>query len=289
MTVLPIIDTHVHLWDPFHFRIPWLEEVPLLNRPYGLDEYQEQIQGHPVEAVVCVEVNVLPEEALLEARWLAELSSDDTRIEGIVAAAPIGESTSLRTYVETLKTIDPRMKGVRRTLQDETMPGFCLQPAFVEGVELLSAYDLSFDLCVTHSQLPDAIALVRRCPDTRFILDHTGKPDIRAHLLDPWRDHIQELAALPNVVCKMSGLVTQADHQQWGAQDLAPYVMHILNTFGEDRVLFGGDWPVLLLASSYHRWVQVLEDLTSHLSRTAKQKFWSENARRCYRLSRSKE
>jgi L-fuconolactonase len=149
---------------------------------------------------------------------------------------------------------------------------------------MLSEFDLSFDLCITHRQLPDVIELVRLCPGTRFVLDHEGKPDIRQHLLDPWREQIKELATFENVDCKISGLVTEADHQHWTAEELTSYVMQVLTVYGEDRVMFGGDWPVLLLASSYQRWVETLEMLTSHMSSSALRKLWSENARRIYRL-----
>jgi L-fuconolactonase len=286
MFSFPIIDTHVHLWDSTYLHRPWLEEVPLLNCPYGLKQYLEQTAGLSIEAIVCVEADVLPDERLQEVRWLSDQARQTHLIQGIVAAAPIGveDRTVLRSFLERLVTIDPRVKGVRRIIQGETMPGFCVQPDFVRDIQMLSEYDLSFDLCLTHRQLPDVIELVRLCSGTRFVLDHVGKPDIRQHLLDPWREHIQELATYPNVACKMSGMVTESDHQHWTVEDIASYMIHVLTVFGEDRVMFGGDWPVLLLASSYHRWIETVDVLTSHRSSSAMRKFWSENARRIYRL-----
>jgi L-fuconolactonase len=286
MFSFPIIDTHVHLWDSTYLHRPWLEEVPLLNRSYGLEQYLEQTVGLSIEAIVCVEADVLPEERLQEVRWLSDQARQTPLIQGIVAAAPIGieDRTVLRNFLERLVTIDPRVKGVRRNIQGETMPGFCVQSNFVHDIQMLSEYDLSFDLCLTHRQLPDVIELVRLCPGTRFVLDHVGKPDIRQHLLDPWREHIQELAAFPNVDCKISGMVTEADYQHWTVEDISTYIMHVLTAFGEDRVMFGGDWPVLLLASSYHRWVETVDVLTSQKSFPAMRKFWSENARRIYGL-----
>ncbi len=118
----------------------------------------------------------------------------------------------------------------------------------------------------------------------RFILDHIGKPSIGGRVLDPWREQIWELASLPNVYCKVSGLVTEAEHHRWTPGDLEPYVSHVLESFGEDRVVFGGDWPVLLHSSSYCHWVETLDSLTAHLSPGARRKLWADNARRFYRL-----
>ncbi|HEU5369050.1 MAG TPA: amidohydrolase family protein [Ktedonobacterales bacterium] len=279
-----LVDAHVHLWDPQQFRLAWLDHEPALNKLFGLSNYPRQSAGHTIEALVYVEVDVAPHYALLEARWTADQAAHDARLQGIVAAAPIEHGARARAYLAALQATSPLIKGVRRNLQDEQDTTFCLQADFVQGVRLLPTYGFSFDLCIRYRQLPAVIELVRRCPDTQFILDHLGKPAIKAHLLDPWRDHLAQLAALPNVWCKISGLVTEADHQSWTPEELAPYVAHALEVFGEDRVVFGGDWPVLLLAASHERWVETLEALTAHLSPTAQRKLWKENARRFYRL-----
>ncbi len=173
---------------------------------------------------------------------------------------------------------------MRRLLQGEADPNYCLRPEFVRGARLLPEFGFSFDICIKHHQLAAAVELVRQCPATSFILDHIAKPDIANHLLDPWREQMRDLAALPNVVCKVSGMVTEADQQGWMADDLAPYVAHVLEVFGADRVLFGGDWPVVLLASSHARWVETLDALTTQLAPEARRKLWAENARRFYRL-----
>jgi L-fuconolactonase len=128
------------------------------------------------------------------------------------------------------------------------------------------------------------IDMVRACPETQFVLDHLGKPGVRAGMVEPWRAQLTELAEFPNVVCKISGIVTEAHHTAWTADDLKLYVEHALEVFGEDRVLFGGDWPVVTLASSYRRWVETLDELTRGLSVEARRKLWADNARRVYRL-----
>lgn len=283
MPPFALIDAHLHLWDPHHFRMSWLDENALLNRPHGLAEYGDATTGVDVEAMVYLQVEVEPPYALLEAQWVADRAREDPRLKAMVAWAPLEYGEQARAFLSAV-TADPLVKGIRRIIQFEPNIDFCLQPRFISGVQILPEYGLSFDLCINHLQLPNTIKLVQQCPATDFILDHIGKPDIAARNLDPWREHIRELAALPNVVCKVSGLVTEADHQHWQRDDLAPYVAHVLATFGEDRVVFGGDWPVATQASTYRRWVETLDELTSDLSETARRKLWAENARRFYRL-----
>ena len=284
MPDFPIVDAHVHLWDPERFPLEWLAGVDALDRRFGPEEYWAQTRGVEIEAFVYVEVDIAKEYSYLEAREAEAYARAEPRLRGIVAFAPVEYGDRVRPFLEALVEIGPRIKGVRRLLQGESDPAFCLRPGFVRGVELVAEFGLSFDVCVYHHQLPAVVELVRRLPKADFVLDHVGKPDIRHHQLDPWRERIVELAALPNVVCKVSGLVTEADHRGWTADDLAPYVAHVLQAFGDDRVLFGSDWPVATLASSYVRWVETLDALTRDLSPDVRRKLWAENARRVYRL-----
>jgi L-fuconolactonase len=288
MPDIPIVDSHVHLWDPTQLRIPWLDSNARLNKRFALPEYREHTQGLDVQAMVYMEVDLAPEYKLIEAQWVLERAKEDPRLKGSVASAPVEYGEQVRAFLDALVALNPPgqklIKGVRRLIQSEPDPAFCVQPEFVRGVQILAEYGLSFDICIYHPQLASAIELVRHCPDTSFILDHIGKPGIRDHLLDPWRAQIEELASLPNVICKVSGVATEADHERWTIDDVKPYVHHVLDTFGEDRVAYGGDWPVALNASSYRRWVDTLDMLTAHLSPEAKRKLWSENAKRFYRL-----
>jgi L-fuconolactonase len=263
----------------------WLDGNAVLDRPYGLAEYREHTRGVDVAAMVYLQVEVEPAYALLEAKWVVDRAAEDPRIQGMVPWAPLEYGEQSRAFLDALVAIDrQRIKGVRRLIQSEPDLEFSSRPTFVRGVQLLAEYGLSFDICLYHPQLPSAIKLVAQCPSVSFILDHIGKPTIKERVLDPWRGQIRELASFPNVFCKVSGMVTEADHQRWTPDDLAPYVDHVLAQFGEDRVAFGGDWPVAFQASTYPRWVETLDRLTSGLSDGAKHKLWADNARKFYRL-----
>lgn len=285
MPNFPIVDAHLHLWEPDRLRMPWLDELPQLNQSFDLAQYGEATRGLEVAAMVYLQVEVAPPYALLETQWVEERAQRDGRLQGIVPWAPLEYGERARYFLEALREISPRVKGIRRIIQFEPDDGFCLQSDFVRGVQILPEYDLSFDICIKgEAQFRNAIELVKRCPDTQFVLDHIGKPDIKDGVLDPWRAQMEQLASLPNTWCKISGLAVEADMDNWTVDDLKPYLEHSLSVFGEDRVLFGGDWPVVLQAAEYSRWVRTLDELSAHLSDEAKQKLWAENARRFYRL-----
>jgi L-fuconolactonase len=279
-----IVDTHLHLWDPSHFRISWLDGNTTLQHTYLADEFAQHSAGVDVAACVYLEVAVDAPYSYLEAVYINQLAHQMPQIQGIVAASPVEYGEQARAYYAALRAIGPRIKGVRRLFQGESDPNYAMRPNVIAGVQALAAYDLSFDICVFHPQLPAVVELVRQCPNVQFILDHVGKPDIKGGQLQPWMRHIEALAAHPNVVCKLSGMTTEADHQHWTIEDLRPYSDHVFAAFGEDRVLFGGDWPVSLQSTTYGAWVDTVESLISHHSADAQRKFWSGNARRVYRL-----
>jgi L-fuconolactonase len=280
----PIVDAHVHLWDPQRLRLAWIDGSAVLERAYGLAEFDQHTAGLDIEAFVYLEVGVEPVYALVETQHVAALARSEPRLKAIVAHAPVEHGAIVRSYLDALTAIDGPVRGVRRITQGETDPRFCARPGFVRGVQCLAEYDLSFDICINHTQLAGAIELVRQCPGVQFMLDHIAKPDIRGGVLEPWRTQIAELATHPNVMCKVSGMVTEADHAAWTPEQLRPYLAHVLDVFGEDRVCFGGDWPVVLLASSYHRWTETLDALTADLSPEGRRKLWAGNARRFYHI-----
>jgi L-fuconolactonase len=177
------------------------------------------------------------------------------------------------------------VRGVRHAVQDDPDPDLCRRPPFVEGVREVGRRGLLFELCVRQAQIDAARDLVRQCPDTLFVLDHGGKPEIRNGRLDPWRGSIDALAAHENVVCKLSGLVTEAGARGATVETLQPYVEHLLAAFGPGRLLFGSDWPVLkACGSGYRAWLALAREILSSLSPEARDAVFSGNMQRVYQL-----
>ncbi len=283
MLNFPIIDTHLHLWDPRRLRYPWIDSIPLLNKPYLLEDYRKACGPVQVEKMVFLQCECLPEQFLQEAEWITSLARQDPRIQGIVPWAPLEKGEAARPDLERLAQ-NPLIKGVRRIIQFEPDLSFCLRPDFVRGVQILSDYNLSFDICISHVQMANTVRFVQQCPGVRFILDHIGKPDIKNRLLDPWKAEMKALSEMPNVWCKVSGLVTEADHKNWTKEDLKPYIDHVIACFGFDRVVYGGDWPVAYQATEYPRWVETLAWAVSGASEAERRKLFRDNAVAFYRL-----
>jgi L-fuconolactonase len=286
MPDFPIVDAHVHLYDPSVVRYRWMAGKPALDRLRGPTELDEARGPVDIEAIVWIEVGADPGQHRSEARWVAELAAGDPRIKGIVAHAPLERGRAAEADIQELLQ-HRSLKGIRRLLQDEPDDAFCLRPGFVEGVRSLARHDLSFDICVYHRQLASALELVRRCPEVGFVLDHIGKPAIRDNLMEPWRTQIKQLAALPNLWCKLSGLITEADHKRWTRAQLRPYVDHVIDCFGCARVMFGSDWPVSELTHRYAEWVEVVDRALDGASVDERRQLFCDSAIAFYRLDRS--
>ncbi len=282
MTHTPIVDAHVHCWDPATLQYPWLDTLPTLQRSFLPADYSVAVGELPVTHCVLVEGNCLPAQTVREVGFFERLAGGDSRIAGIVAFADLTEPLTLAATLECL-TRSSRVKGIRQNIQGQSR-GFALQPAFVRGVRDLGARGWTFDLCITHDQMAEAIALVERCPDTQFVLDHCGKPAIRAGARDSWRRELARLASHENVCCKISGLLTEADLARWREDDLLPYAIDTVDSFGIARVLYGSDWPVLTLVSNYASWFDFTAHFTESWSDHERRCFYAENAARVYRL-----
>src|SRR5579863_10313432 len=259
MSALSIVDSHVHLWDPARLRYAWLAGLPELNRSFGPADFSGAAAGCNAGKMIFVEAGCDAGQGMAEVEWASKLAKSEPRLRGIVAHAAVEKGAAVRTDLERLAG-HPLVRGVRRLLQGEPDADFCLRPDFVAGVKLLAGFNFTFDLCVRHDQLPAIIRLAGRVPEVMFVLDHCGKPAVRSGLKEPWARNIKELAARPNVVCKISGLVTEADHAHWIPDDLKFYLQTVAEHFGPDRLLFGSDWPVMTLAGDYEEWVGTVRE-----------------------------
>ena len=314
--MLPIIDTHQHLWDLDRFELPWLAEAPSLNRNYVTSDYLEATEGLNVVKTVYMEVDVTPAQHPAEAEHVIALCA---AAEHPTAGAVIGGAMMSGAFGGYIRRFagSPVIKGVRQVLHGPGTPaGTCLAPQFVENVRLLGELGLSFDLCMRPSELGDGVTLAQTCPETRFVLDHCGNGDPYLisgelpgdsggdgdgfnltiadhrdrddpfwHDAQQWRDGIAALAALPNTICKISGIVART-RPGWTAADLAPAVNHCLDSFGPDRVVFGGDWPVCTLGAeaTYRSWAEALRAIIAGRSETEQRKLLHDNAAAFYAL-----
>lgn len=284
MITVPIIDTHLHLWDPTLLPYPWLNGESNLNHPHLLEDYRQATAELPIEKMVFVQCEADFAAYRKEVEWVTEQARQDPRLKAIVAWAPLENGDDARDALAALKT-NPLLRGIRRIIQFETDLGFCLRPDFVRGVKLLADFDLHFEICIKgDEQWANTLKLVQLCPNTRFILDHIGKPFIKEKRLEPWSRHIRELATLPNTWCKLSGLANEADWAAWQPVDFRPYLDHTLACFGVDRVMFGGDWPVCTLATPYHRWAETLWQALSGLTKQEQRGIFHDNAASFYKI-----
>ncbi len=289
--MLPVIDTHQHLWDLTKLRLSWVKTGDAANplaAPHTPTEYAAATAGLNVVKAVYMEVAVVPEDLQKEADYVAGVcESKATPMVAAVIGGAVG-TPAFAPYVTPYKG-HKFVKGVRKTLHgDDTPPGHALTPAFVKDVQLLGELGLSFDLCVRPVELPDVAKLVAQCPGTRFILDHCGNasPKFTPAELTAWRKGMDALAAKANVVCKISGFIVNGNVKgnkgAYEAGDLAQIINGTIDAFGIDRVMFGGDWPVVTLATTYKNWLRLLQEVIANRPEGERRKILHDNAAKQY-------
>ena len=292
-----IVDTHQHLWDRRQLSLPWLDHAPAILRPnYTTPDYQKAFAGYNVRSVY-MEVDVAESNHIKEADLIVDLCREGktTTIAATIGGRPA--SADFESYVKRYAK-SGYVKGLRQVLHgDGTPAGFCLQPDFVKGVQILGAKGLTFELTMRPMELLDGAKLTEKCPDTHFVLDHCGNGDPKTFnpklapgekrngTADGWKKGLDALAKRPNVICKISGVLASVPPGKWHAEDLAPVVNHCLDAFGPQRVVYGGDWPVCLLGGTPHQWIEALKQIIATRPAADQRRLWSGNAIKHYRLS----
>lgn len=273
------IDAHHHLWKYSSAEYGWIgDEMHALRRDFLPPHLYEEMAAASVHGAVAVQAR----QSLEETHWLLSLAAQNPVIEGVAGWAPIA-AADFPHVLESLRG-HKKLKGLRHVLQDEPDDSYALRDDFQSGLKLLHGTGLVYDILIYAHQLPVAIQLADYHPNQMFVLDHLAKPKIAVRELSPWRDNIRELARRPNVVCKVSGMATEADWHRWTLHDLEPYLNAVLECFGPQRLLAGSDWPVCTVATTYQRWWETLRQWASTLSSAEQESILGANAMRVYQL-----
>jgi L-fuconolactonase len=273
------IDAHQHFWRYSQAEYPWLGAgMEQLRRDFLPDDLVPLLRQHRLDGSIAVQAR----QSMEETRWLLALAQGAPTILGVVGWVDLC-ADDLEQQLQSFAG-QSRLVGVRHVVQDEPDDRYLMRPEVVRGIRLLHAYGLAYDLLVYPRQLPAAIELVSELPGQTFILDHLAKPLIRSQEFEPWSGHLRQLAARPNVACKVSGLITEADWQHWNAEQISPYLDVALQAFGWDRLMYGSDWPVCLAAGSYDRVFGLVESWSQSATERERASFFGDTAARWYSL-----
>lgn len=278
-----VVDAHHHLLDPARFDYPWLTpELAAIDRRFGPEDLAPELATAGVDRTILVQTIA----SLEETREFLAATAAVPFIGGVIGWVDLTDPGVSGT-LDTLRAGPGGdwLVGIRHQVHDEPDPDWLLRPDVRRGLAAIDASDLTFDLLVRARELPAALAVAQEMPGLRFVIDHLAKPPIRSGATEPWASLLRPFAELPNVSCKLSGLVTEADPATWQVADLAPYVEIALETFGPRRTLFGSDWPVCLLAASYRDVAEAARDLTANLSNGERADIFGGAAEEAYRLS----
>ena len=281
---MALIDTHLHVWDLEKAAYPWLEgDTSILNRTYPLEEVAPSMEAAGVTAAVLVQAANNFE----DTDWMLTVAEQNEKVQGVVGWLPLLHPDQTKKALQNHYGQNPYFKGVRHLIHNEPDPKWLLQEPVIESLTILASYHLSYDVVgVLPQHIETVLEVARKIPSLRMVFDHLNQPPISSdERFGHWGRLMKEAAANPNFYAKISGLGTAAKKQDWGANDIKPYVAFALETFGEDRCFCGGDWPVSLLAGRYGQtWKIYKAVIDSLVGEEQRQKIYSENARTFYQL-----
>ena len=298
--MIKIVDTHQHLWDLERLKLPWLDNVPALKKEHLPAHYLKASEGTGIKRTIYMEVDAHADHKQKEIEDMTMLcKSGDEIMQGMVISANPGDS-GFSKFLE-INSGNHYIKGIRQVLHTPEQPAkYCLSTQFRKGIRELGKRGLLFDICIRPAEIKDAVELCRQNPETIFMLDHCGNADPYVvngqrnkdishpdstffHTRESWREGVQHLGRLENVYCKISGIISRAE-TGWNSETLAPTVNACLDAFGEDRVVFGGDWPVCTLGASLFEWVTALRQIVNNRPETLQKKLFHTNAERLYNV-----
>jgi len=269
------IDSHQHFWNYDPERDAWIsDQMSAIQRDFGPEDLEGLLKQNKIDGCVAVQ----SDQSENETRFLLSLSDQHDFIKGVVGWVDLF-ADDLEERLTHFSTFD-KFKGIRHIVQDEPL-GFMSTPEFENAIRVLGAFDKTYDILIKPPQLKEAIVLVNKFPNQKFVLDHIAKPRISEGLDQQWASEIKQLAKHPNLYCKVSGMVTETDDFKWSSGDFSEVLQLVTDAFGTDRILFGSDWPVCLLAASYK---EVLSIITDFYSASDLDKVMGENAVRFYNL-----
>ncbi len=274
-----IVDAHQHFWRYNAARHAWITDImqPLKRDFLPADLEPELIRNH-VDGCIAVQA----EQSDYETEFLLGLAADSPRVVGVIGWTDLASATieeQLRSYIRFRK-----LRGFRHIVQDEPDDRFLIRDDIARGIKVLSQFGYTYDILIRPRQLPAAIELVSRLPEQKFVLDHIAKPDIANGTLEVWASQIRHMADYPNVYCKLSGLVTEARWGSWKKEDFRPFLDTVWQAFGANRLMFGSDWPVCLLAGNYSRVKQLIEDYVQQFTKSEREQVFGKTAACFYGL-----
>jgi L-fuconolactonase len=273
------IDAHQHFWMYNEIDYDWIGSgMEVLKRDRLPADLAPLLQAAQLDGAVAVQAR----SSLEETAWLLQLADESSIIKGVVGWIDLC-SPDARAQLQRFSQ-HPRLCGVRHIVQSEPDDRFMLRDDFLRGVALLGDFNLAYDILIFPRHLPIGYELAARFPAQTFVLDHSAKPLIKDHVIEPWATDLRRLASLPNVYCKVSGLLTEADWQQWSPNDFLPYLDVVFDVFSPRRIMYGSDWPVCTLAGSYADYAALIEDYTRSLSADDLAAVWGNTAERAYQL-----
>jgi L-fuconolactonase len=275
-----IVDSHQHFWQVGRFDYPWMSsEVEVLYQDYLPPRIEPVLKENGVAQTVLVQAS----NSIEETRWMLALADEYPFIAGVVGWVDL-RSREVDKQLDEL-TKYPKFKGVRHLVESEPMNDWLAQPEVLSGLNELARYDVSYDLLVHTRHLKHVKTVAEHCPELRLVIDHLAKPPIASGETDEWKREIREVANYPNIFCKLSGLVTEADWEKWQTEDLRPFIDYALEIFKPERLMYGSDYPVCLLAASYSRVKESFEKLLAELGDADQSRIFGENAAEFYRLA----